>query len=78
MKISPEVLLVAISVPIAVSISAAPAAPMPCTAVKVAVPEVVRFGVSRAVLSEINPPAVTRMSPEVLISWLSKTLPLAL
>ena len=49
----PVVLFVATKVPIAVSMSAAAAAPIPSAAVRVAVPGVTRLDVSAAVLSVI-------------------------
>ena len=51
----PLVLFVATKVPIVVSMSAAPATPMPCPAERVAVPVVIRLDVSAAVLSVIAP-----------------------
>ena len=65
---APLVLFVATSVPIVVSRSPAPIAPIPVAAASVAVPLVVRLAVSANVMSVIAPPvAVTLMALEVVV-----------
>ena len=73
--ILPLVVFVATSVPIVVSMSEAPPAePIPCAAYSVAVPVVVRFAPSAAVLSVIAPvpfaseSAVRLTAPEPVLS----------
>ena len=80
---SPDVLLVASSVPIVVSISSAAAPPIPSAALNVTVFVVTRLAASPAVLSVIAPvpspseSPVTAIAPEVLVNTLNATLPVA-
>ena len=75
----PLVALVATRVPTVVLMSATPPAePMPVAAARVAVPPLVMFAVSAAVMSLIAPAvAVTLTALLVVVIWPSTTLPAA-
>ena len=76
MTMSPLVLFVATSVPIVVSMSPAPLAPIPVAAVRVTVPvvEILAVSTTAPVISVIAPPvAVTLIAREVFVIWPSKT-----